>query len=89
MSGILKEIGMIVGEASSSEFYFSSKPTEMPSRWEYVMVHSMEDVGGTSKQVSVVARVEGIISASQALTKELDFDIIKKIVDSGLADKKV
>lgn len=89
VSNILKEIGMIIGEASSSEFYFSSKPEEMPSRWEYVMVHSMEDVGGTSKQVSVVARVESIISASQALTKELDFDIIKKIVDSGLADKKV
>ena len=89
VSNILKEIGVIIGEASSSEFYFASKPEEMPSRWEYVMVHSKEDRGGTLKQVSVVAQVEGIISASQALTKELDFDIIKKIVDSGLADKKV
>jgi len=89
VSNILKEVGVIIGEASSSEFYFASKPEEMPSRWEYVMVHSKEDRGGTLKQVSVVAQVEGIISASQALTKELDFDIIKKIVDSGLADKKV
>jgi len=89
VSNILKEIGVIIGEASSSEFYFSSKPEEMPSRWEYVMVYSREDIGGALKQVSVVAQVEGIISASQALTKELDFDIIKKIVDSGLADQKV
>jgi len=89
VSNILKEVGVIIGEASSSEFYFASKPEEMPSRWEYVMVHSKEDRGGTLKQVSVVAQVEGIMSASQALTKELDFDIIKKIVDSGLADKKV
>lgn len=89
MSSILKEIGMIVGEASSSGFYFSSKPEEMPSRWEYILVHSEEDAAGNAGQVPVVAQVEGIISASQVLTKELDFDIIKKIVDSGLADKRV
>ena len=29
------------------------------------------------------------MSASQALTKELDFDIIKKMIESGLADSKV
>jgi len=89
VSNILKEIGIIIGEASSSEFYFSSNPEEMPSRWEYVVVFSIEEVGGILREVPVIAQVQGIMSASQALTKELDFEITKKIVDSGIADKKV
>ena len=89
MSNILKEIGIIVGEASSSEFYFTSKPEDMPSRWDYVMVSSLEDFGGGLKEVRVVAQVQGIISASQVLTKELDFDITKKLVEAGIADRKV
>ncbi|MEM2991037.1 MAG: ATP-binding protein [Halobacteria archaeon] len=84
----IHEIGMIIGEASSSEFYFSTKPEEMPSRWEYLLVYSQEDIDGVLREVPVVAQVERIISASQALTKELDFEIIKKIVESGLVDKK-
>jgi DNA helicase HerA-like ATPase len=89
VSGSLKQVGVIVGEASSNEFYFSSKPDDMPSRWEYLMAYSEEEVDGRPKQVQVVAQIERVISASQALTKELDFDIIKKIVESGLADSKV
>ena len=89
MSGTLKEVGVIVGEASSNEFFFSSKPGEMPSRWEYLLTYSEEDVDGTPKQVEVVAQIERVLSASQALTKELDFEIIKKIIESGLADRKV
>ena len=89
MSDTLKEVGIIVGEASSNEFFFSSKPGEMPSRWEYLLTYSEEDVDGTPKQVEVVAQIERVLSASQALTKELDFEIIKKIIESGLADKKV
>lgn len=89
MSGSLRQVGVIVGEASSNEFYFSSKPDDMPSRWEYLMAYSEEEVDGKPKQVQVVAQIERVISASQALTKELDFDIIKKIVESGLADSKV
>lgn len=89
MSGTLKEVGIIIGEASSNEFFFSSKPGEMPSRWEYLLTYSEEDIDGTPKQVEVVAQIERVISASQALTKELDFEIIKKIIESGLADRKV
>ena len=61
----------------------------MPSRWEYLLTYSEEDVDGALEQVEVVAQIERVISASQALTKELDFEIIKKIVESGLADRKV
>ena len=89
MSGSLKEVGIIIGEASSSEFYFSSKPDDMPSRWEYLMTYSDEEQVGQTKRVEVVAQVDRVLSASQALTKELDFDIIKKIIESGLADSKV
>lgn len=89
MSSTLKEVGVIIGEASSNEFYFSSKPGEMPSRWEYLLAYSEEIVDGKPKQVEVVAQVERVISASQALTKELDFEIIHKIIEAGLADSKV
>jgi len=89
VSGSLKEVGIIIGEASSSEFYFSSKPEDMPSRWEYLMACSEEEQDGQTKRVEVVAQIERVMSASQALTKELDFEIIKKIIESGLADSKV
>ncbi|MGF3521731.1 MAG: ATP-binding protein [Candidatus Bathyarchaeia archaeon] len=89
MSSTLKEAGVIVGEASSNEFFFSSKPSEMPSRWEYLMTYSDEEQDGVVKRVEVVAQVERVISASQALSKELDFEIIKKLIESGLADNKV
>jgi hypothetical protein len=46
VSGSLKEVGIIIGEASSSEFYFSSKPEDMPSRWEYLMTYSEEEQEG-------------------------------------------
>jgi len=89
VSDTLEEVGIIIGEASSNEFFFSSKPGEMPSRWEYLLTYSTEDIDGNLTQVEVIAQVERIISASQALTKELDFDIIKKIIEAGLADSKV
>ncbi len=89
MSSTLKEVGVIIGEASSNEFFFSSNPSEMPSRWEYLMVYSDEEQEGVIKRVEVIAQVEKVISASQALTKELDFEIIKKLIESGLADSKV
>jgi uncharacterized protein len=89
VSGSLKEVGIIIGEASSVSFDFSSKPSEMPSRWEYLMIYSQEELDGQLKQVQVVAQIERVSSASQALTKELNFEIIKKIIESGLADSKV
>jgi len=61
----------------------------MPSRWEYLMTYSDEEMDGQTRRVEVVAQIDRVLSASQALTKELDFDIIKKIIESGLADSKV
>lgn len=89
MSSSLKEVGVIIGEASSVSFDFASRPSEMPSRWEYLMINSEEELDGQLRPVQVVAQVERVMSASQALTKELNFDIIEKIIESGLADSKV
>ena len=89
MSDTPKEIGTIVSEASPSEFYFSTEPEQMPQRWEYVMVYSEEISGGTIRRVPVIAQVEGITSISQALSRDVDFEIIKKLVESGLVDTKV
>ena len=89
MSNFLKEVGVVIGESSSTEFLFSSRPDEMPSRWEYILIYSREDVDGNQVQVEVVAQIERIISMSQALTKELDYAIIEKIIEAGLADRRV
>ena len=89
VSNTPKEIGTIVSEASPSEFYFSTEPEQMPQRWEYVMVYSEEMSGESLKRVPVIAQVEGITSISQALSKDVDFEIIKKLVESGLVDTKV
>ena len=64
MSDSLKEVGVIVGEASANEFFFSSKPGEMPSRWEYLLTYSEEDIDGKPKQVEVVAQIERVLSAA-------------------------
>jgi len=89
VSNTLKEIGTIVGEANPNEFYFSTEPGQMPQRWEYVMVYSEEMSDEGIKRVPVIAQVEGITSISQALSKDVDFEIIKKLVESGLVDAKV
>lgn len=82
----LKEAGIIVGEASSNEFFFASRTEEYPPKWEYVVVESKEDVDNQLTNVFVVAQVENIISASQALKKEVDLEALQKIVKYQLQD---
>ena len=90
MSSTLKEIGVIIGEASSSEFLFASRTHgEIPSRWEYLLTNSEEEIDGKFVPVKVVAQVERVISSSQALTGGPDFEIIQKIIEADLADSKV
>lgn len=82
----LKEVGIIVGEASSSEFYFSSKTDECPPKWEYLVTFSKEEVDGRWVEVPVIAQVETIVSASQALSKEADLDALRRIIAAELDD---
>ena len=81
-----KEAGLIVGEASSNEFYFASQNEEYPPKWEYVMVFSKESVDGKLVEVPVVAQVERIISVSEALTRGVDVDALRKIIAAQIAD---
>ena len=80
------EAGIVVGEASSNEFYFASKNEEYPPKWEYVVVYSREQVDGKLAEVPVVAQVERIISVSEALTKNVEVDALKKIITAEIAD---
>ena len=73
MSGSLKEVGIIIGEASSVSFDFSSKPSEMPSRWEYLMIYSEEELDGQMKQVQVIAQIERVIVSESGLDERVEF----------------
>ncbi|MEM3440350.1 MAG: ATP-binding protein [Candidatus Bathyarchaeia archaeon] len=82
----LREAGIIVGEASSSEFFFASKTDECPPKWEYLVAFSKEEVDGRWVEVPVIAQVETIVSASQALSKEADLDALRRIIAAELDD---
>ena len=82
----LKEVGIIVGEASSSEFFFASRADECPPKWEYLVAFSKEEVDGRWIEVPVIAQVESIISASQALSKDVDLEALRRIIAAQLDD---
>jgi DNA helicase HerA-like ATPase len=82
----LKEVGVIVGEASSNQFLFASSSEDYPSKWEYLLVHSREEVDGRVVEVPVLAQVERIISASQALSTDRDVEALKRIVAAQIQD---
>ncbi|MEM2226191.1 MAG: ATP-binding protein [Candidatus Bathyarchaeia archaeon] len=82
----LREVGIIVGEASSSEFFFASRAEECPSKWEYLVAFSKEEVDGRWVEVPVIAQVEKIVSASQALSKDVDLDALRRIIAAELED---
>lgn len=82
----LKEAGIVVGEASSNQFYFASQNEEYPPKWEYVVVFSKEAVDGKLTEVPVVAQVEKIISVSEALSKSVDVEALRKIIAAQIAD---
>jgi hypothetical protein len=81
-----KKVGFIVGEATTDLFYFASKIDDYPPKWEYLMVLSKEIVDGQEKEVQVLAQVERIVSASQFLSREVDFDALTRILQAQLED---
>jgi len=89
VSGIregLKEAGIIVGEATSAEFFFASEVEDYPPKWEYLVVFSREPVSGELKEVAVLAQVERIVSASQALSLGADIEALRRIKAAELED---
>lgn len=82
-----RRVGLIVGEASPTEFLFVADGA-MP-RWEYVLVNSVENVDGEEVDVNVIAQIDGIYSYSMALGQNLALDTAEKIIQAGLADSRV
>jgi len=81
-----KKVGIIVGEASTDLFYFASRKDDYPPKWEYLMVPAREVVEGEEKDVQVLAQVERVVSASQILSREVDFEAITRILQAQVED---
>ena len=90
MSGIhdLEEAGIIVEEATSTEFIFVSEREKYPPRWEYLLVPSREYVNGNLKEVNVLAQVEKIVSRSDVLRQDLDIEALERIMAAGIDEVK-
>ncbi|MBN2230292.1 MAG: ATP-binding protein [Candidatus Thorarchaeota archaeon] len=82
-------IGIIVGEASSTSFIFSSTTERCPSRLDYVSIQSMELIDGVLTEVDVLAQVEAIFSASDALSQYIGFEAIRRIKAADIDDIRV
>jgi len=80
----LKEAGIIVGEATSTEFIFISEKERYPPKWEYLVIPSREYVDGRLGAVNVLAQVERIASRSEVLTQRLDVEALERIRDAGI-----
>ncbi|MEM4297384.1 MAG: ATP-binding protein [Nitrososphaerota archaeon] len=89
MSDTRKNVGIVVGEANPTEFYFVAHPESPPSRWEYVLVKIQEEVGGELQDVELLAQVENIYSASEALRAEEDLEALRKIVEADIGDVRL
>jgi len=84
-----RKLGVVLGEASPTEFYFVADENKQPSRWEYVVVKSRENVDGEEVDVDIVAQVDTVYSLSMALSGKLSLDVVEKIRDAGLVDRKL
>jgi len=80
----LTEAGLIVGEATSTEFIFVSEKDKYPPKWEYLIVHSKEYVNGKLEPVDVLAQVERIVSRSEVMTQQLDVEALERIKRAGI-----
>lgn len=81
-----KKVGIIVGEASTDLFYFASKSDDYPPKWEYLMVPAIEIVDGREVDVQVLAQVERIVSASQILSLQQDFEALTRLLRAQVED---
>jgi len=81
-----KIVGVIVGEATTDAFYFASRIDDYPPKWEYLMVLAKEIVNEEEKEVEVLAQVERVVSASQILSREVDFEALTRILRAQIED---
>lgn len=88
-SGSLEKIGIVIGDATPTEFLFVSDENIHPPRWEYVLVRSREEINGEEVNVNVIAQVEMIYSSSQALSGNPELKTVEKIREAGLVDRRL
>ena len=48
----MREVGIVVGEATSIEFFFASDELNIPPKWEYLLINSHDKFGFCSQQFS-------------------------------------
>lgn len=89
MSGSLEKLGVVVGEATPTEFYFITDENKHPPRWEYVLVKSEENINGEEAEVDVIAQIDAIYSSSMALSIKTSLEAVEKIKDAGLVDRRL
>jgi hypothetical protein len=79
-------IGIIVGEATSTSFVFSSTQQLCPSRLDYLVVRSQELVDDRIIEIDVLAQVERVMSSSEALKHLVSFEALRRIQQADLSD---
>ena len=75
----LEPLGYIVGENSSDRFTFVIGEKAEVSKCEYVFI--------PGENLAVLGRIEKVVSRSELLNTGMDYDSIKKYVDSRLGDQ--
>jgi DNA helicase HerA-like ATPase len=83
------EIGLIVGEATTNSFVFASTVDNCPLKYDYIRVRSKEVLDGHLTEVDILAQVERVFSASDALKHLVSFEALKRIKLAGIDDLKV
>jgi DNA helicase HerA-like ATPase len=87
--GSLDKLGIVVGEASTTEFLFLADEEKHPPRWEYVLVKSKENIGNEEVEVNVIAQIDAIYSTSNALSEEIRLETAEKIKDARMLDRRL
>lgn len=72
-------VGFTVGENSSDTFTFVVGENAEISKWEYVHI--------PGAKLGVLGRIEEVLSRSELLNRGMDFESVKKYVESQLGDR--
>jgi len=82
----LKQVGRIVEVATPESFIFVTSKRDYPPKYEYVVVSSVEPVGGEEREVLVLCQVRGVLSRSSAYSSKLDLDALERLYQAGIDD---
>lgn len=83
----IHKVGLVVGETTPSEFLFVADGSV--TRWEYVLVKSIESIDGEDVEVDVIAQIDGVYSHSMALREDVPLDAAERIIQAEIADSRI